>query len=122
MIKTSIGPPVLPLERDLESQLEDVPMVEVVRVEDREAMVHADRKEGRMHDGREVAKQKTNTTKRNRQRKKHRRSQAKQMLNDSQNQSINSQVTNDNHLIHINLTSLSSSTGVSITYTCTSTM
>ena len=25
--KTSIGPPALPLERDLESQLEDVPMV-----------------------------------------------------------------------------------------------
>ena len=90
MIKTSIGPPVLPLERDLESQLEDVPMVEVVRVEDREAMVHADRKEGRMHDGREVAKQKTNTTKRNRQRKKHRRSQAQKRDTTPKTNQINS--------------------------------
>jgi len=75
MSTISIGSPTLPLERDLASQLEDVPMVEVVISEDREAVVNADGKKGRRNDG-EVTKQKTNTANLNRQRKKHRRSLA----------------------------------------------
>ena len=52
MSKLSIGPPpALPLERDLESQLEYVPMVEVVRAEDREAVVNANRRDERRNDG-----------------------------------------------------------------------
>ena len=52
---------------------------EVVRAEDREAVVNADRRDGRRNDG-GVAKQKTKTANLNRQRKKRmirRRSQAK---------------------------------------------
>jgi len=73
MSKISIGPPALPLERDLESQLEDLPMVEEVRAEDRETVVNADRRGGRRNDG-EVTKQKTNIPKRkNEQRFKQRK-------------------------------------------------
>ena len=87
MSKLDIGPqPALPLERDLESQLEYVPMVEVVRAEDREAVVEAERRDGRRNDG-GVAKPKPRTTKLHKHRKKKRQSQAKQKWNDSQNQS-----------------------------------
>ena len=93
MSKFDIGPPpTLPLERDLESQLEYVPMVEVVRAEVREAEAEADRKDGRRNDG-GVAKPKPKTAKLHKQRKKKRQSQAKQKWNDSRNNHINSQVT-----------------------------
>jgi len=89
MSKISIGPPELPLllERDLESQLEDVPMVEVVTAEDREAVVNADRREGRRNDG-EVTKQKTRTANFNKHRKKRRGYLAKQKWNEKQITSI----------------------------------
>jgi len=61
-------------------------MVEVVRAEDREAVVNADRRNGRRNDG-GVAKPKTKTAKLSKQRKKKRQSQAEQKWNDSQNQS-----------------------------------
>jgi len=65
MSKLSIGPPpALPLERDLESQLEDVPMMDVARAEDRKDVVEAYRRYERRNDG-GVAKQKTKTVKRN---------------------------------------------------------
>jgi len=64
-------------------------MVEVDRADDREDVVNADRKEGRRNDG-EVAKQKTKTTKRNRQRKKHRRSQAQKRDTTPKTNQINS--------------------------------
>ena len=68
MSKLSIGPsPALPLERNLESQLENVPMVEVVRAEDIEAVVNADRRNGRKNDG-GSAKHKTKIARKNRQR------------------------------------------------------
>jgi len=70
MNKLSIGPPpVIPLERNLESQLEDVPMVEVVRAEDRKAVVDADRREGRINDG-ETVKPKSYSTRKNKRRTK----------------------------------------------------
>ena len=59
---------------------------EVVRAEDREAVVNADRRDGRRNDG-GVATQKTKTANLNRQRKTRRRSQAQNERNDSQNQS-----------------------------------
>jgi len=87
MSKLSIGPPpALPLEWNLQSELEDVPMVEVVRAEDREAVVEADRRDGGRNDG-GIAKPKTRTANLSKQRKKKRQSQAKQKWNDSQNQS-----------------------------------
>ena len=72
MSKICFGPPAHPLERDLESQLEDVPMVKVVRAEDSEAVVNADRKKGRKNNG-AVAKQNTRTGNLNKDRKKRRR-------------------------------------------------
>ena len=87
MSKLSIGPPLaLPLERDLESQLEYVPMVKVVRAEDREAVVEAERRDGRKND-RGVAKPKPKTAKLHKQRKKQRQSNAHKKRNDSRNQS-----------------------------------
>ena len=73
MFITSIGP----LERDLESQLEDVQMVEVGSTEDREVDVNVGRKDGRSRNDGEVTKQKTRTANLNKDRKNRRRSQAK---------------------------------------------
>jgi len=61
-------------------------MVEVVRTEDREAVVEADRRDEQRNDG-GGAKQKTKTAKLSKQRRKKCQSQAKQKWNDSQNQS-----------------------------------
>jgi len=90
MSKLSIGPPpALPLERKLESQLEDVPMVDVVeqRIE-RPRWKQIERTEGGMMEGLQSQSAKNcKTAKRNKQRKKKRQSQAKQKWNDSRNQS-----------------------------------
>jgi len=61
-------------------------MVEVVRAEDREAEVNADRKKGRKSNE-DFAKRKTKTGNLNKDRKKRRRYLAKTKWDDSQNQS-----------------------------------
>jgi len=113
MSKLDIGPPpALPLERDLESQIENVPMVEVVRAEDREAEVEADRKDGRRNDG-GVAKPKPKNCKAPQaaQEKATIASQTKveRLLKPI---TLIAKLQNGNHFIQINLTSLPSSTGV----------
>ena len=72
-------------------------------------------KDGRRNAG-EDTKQKTSTVNFNKHRKKRRRSQAQKSGTTPKTNLINSQVANDTHLLHINLTPLSSPTGVP--YTC----
>jgi len=113
MSKTSIGPPALYLERDLESQLEDVPMVEVIRAEDREADVTVDRRDGRRNDG-GVTKQNTKTANRKPQ-------EASKISSSKIAEKLPKPIKYIakllTTLISYTLTSLSSSTDV--TYTCT---
>ena len=88
---------------------------EVVRPEDRETVVHADRKRRMMEGGGLQSKRpKMQTTKSNA--KKGEEVKLKKIGMTPETNHINIKVTTDTHLIHINLNSLTSPTGV--TYTC----